>query len=50
MAGIHTYLALLNPDPARNDALAVLDVDPASPGYGAQIARVNALYAGQHAQ
>jgi selenium-binding protein 1 len=34
------YVALLNPDPAGNDALAVLDVDPASQGYGAQIGRV----------
>jgi len=35
------YVALLNPDPTRNDALAVLDIDPASPGYGAQTARVD---------
>ena len=35
------YVALLNPDPTGNDALAVLDVDPASPGYGAQIARID---------
>jgi selenium-binding protein 1 len=28
------YVALLNPDPSANDALAVLDVDPASPRYG----------------
>jgi selenium-binding protein 1 len=35
------YVALLNPDPAGNDALAVVDVDPTSPGYGAQIARVD---------
>jgi selenium-binding protein 1 len=34
------YVALLNPNPAGSDALAVLDVDPASPGYSAQIARV----------
>ena len=34
------YVALLNPDPAGRDAFAVLDVDPASPGYGAQIARI----------
>src|SRR5262245_30093853 len=32
------YVALLNPDPAANDALAVLDVDPGSPGCGAQLA------------
>jgi methanethiol oxidase len=35
------YVALLNPDLAGSDALAVLDLDPASPGYGAQIARVD---------
>src|ERR671922_2285034 len=40
------YVALLNPDPAANDALAVLDVNPASPGYGAQIARVDMPNAG----
>jgi selenium-binding protein 1 len=40
------YVALLNPDPAARDALAVLDVDPASPGYGAQIARVDMPGAG----
>ena len=28
------YVALLNPDPTASDALAVLDVDPASAGYG----------------
>jgi selenium-binding protein 1 len=35
------YVALLNPDPTASDALAVLDVDPASPGYGAQVARAD---------
>ena len=40
------YVALLNPDATANDALAVLDVDPASPGYGAQIARVDMPLAG----
>ena len=40
------YVALLNPDPTASDALAVLDVDPASPGYGAQIARVDMPGAG----
>jgi selenium-binding protein 1 len=35
------YVALLNPDPTGHDALAVLDVDPASPGHGAQVARVD---------
>ena len=34
------YVALLNPDPAGADGLAVLDVNPASDGYGAQIGRV----------
>ena len=40
------YVALLNPDPTAVDALAVLDVDPTSPGYGAQIARVDMPGAG----
>jgi methanethiol oxidase len=40
------YVALLNSNPSGSDALAVLDVDPASPGYGAQIARVNMPGAG----
>jgi methanethiol oxidase len=35
------YVALLNPDPGARDALAVLDVDPLSPAYGAQIGRVD---------
>ena len=35
------YVALLNPDADASDALAVLDVDPSSPSYGAQIARVD---------
>ena len=35
------YVTLLNPDPNGHDALAVLDVAPASPGYGAQLARVD---------
>ena len=34
------------PTRAASDALAVLDVDPASPGYGAQIARVDMPGAG----
>src|SRR5262249_47892469 len=42
------YVALLNPDPAAPDALAVLDVNPDSPGYGAQIARVDMPQAGRH--
>jgi selenium-binding protein 1 len=40
------YVALLNPDPGGTDALAVLDVNPASPGYGAQIERVEMPNAG----
>ena len=40
------YVALLNPDPTASDALAVLDVDPASPGYGAETARVEMPGAG----
>ncbi len=34
------YVALLNPDPTANDAMAVLDLDPTSPRYGNQIASV----------
>jgi methanethiol oxidase len=34
------YVALLNPDPKGHDALSVLDVNPSSPAYGAQIAQV----------
>jgi selenium-binding protein 1 len=34
------YVALLNPDPKGHDALGVLDVDPSSAAYGAQIAQV----------
>jgi selenium-binding protein 1 len=34
------YVALLNPDPKGHDALGVLDVDPSSTAYGAQIAQV----------
>jgi selenium-binding protein 1 len=40
------YVALLNPDPTANDAVAVLDVDPASRGYGAETARVDMPQAG----
>ena len=40
------YVALLNPDPAGKDALAVVDVDPTSPGYGAQVARLDMMAAG----
>ena len=35
------YVALLNPDPTASDALAVLDLDPASPRYGTPISRVD---------
>jgi methanethiol oxidase len=34
------YVALLNPDPEACDAMAVLDLDPESPRYGAPIERV----------
>jgi selenium-binding protein 1 len=34
------YVALLNPNPQGHDALAVVDVDPASLAYGAVVARV----------
>ncbi len=34
------YVALLNPDPEAADAVAVLDLDPESPRYGAPIERV----------
>jgi selenium-binding protein 1 len=40
------YVALLNPDPSGKDALAVLDVNPSSPGYGAQLSRVDMPHAG----
>ena len=40
------YVALLNPDPAGRDALVGLDVNPASPGYGAQTARIDMPHAG----
>jgi selenium-binding protein 1 len=39
------YVALLNPDQNGRDALAVVDVNPTSPAYGAQIARVEMPYA-----
>jgi selenium-binding protein 1 len=34
------YVALLNPDPTASDAMAVLDLDPASPRYGTEMGRV----------
>jgi methanethiol oxidase len=39
------YVALLNPDENGRDALAVVDVNPSSPAYGAQIGRVEMPYA-----
>ena len=39
------YVAQLNLDPNGRDALAVVDVNPASAAYGAQIARVEMPYA-----
>ena len=35
------YVAMLNPDPQKPDALAVVDVDPASRSYGQLISQVN---------
>jgi selenium-binding protein 1 len=35
------YVALLNPNPNANDAIAVIDVDPGSTAFGAVIGRVN---------
>src|SRR5262245_7451911 len=35
------YVAMLNPDPEKRDALAVVDVDPASPSFGQLISQVN---------
>src|SRR5262245_7742699 len=40
------YVALLNPDPGASDALAVLDVNSSSPGYGAQVGRLDMPHAG----
>src|SRR4030095_10313860 len=40
------YVALVNPDPAAKDALAVLDVALASAADGAQTARVDIPHAG----
>jgi selenium-binding protein 1 len=40
------YVALLNPDPAASDALAVIDLDPHSRRYGAAIGRVDMPFAG----
>src|SRR5688572_570529 len=39
------YVALLNPNPDGRDALTVVDVNPSSPAYGAQIARVEMPHA-----
>src|SRR5215470_6547485 len=35
------YVALLNPDPNGHDAVAVVDVDPASHAYGALVSRLD---------
>ena len=35
------YVAMLNPDPQKPDALAVVDVDPASRSFGQLISQVN---------
>jgi len=35
------YVAMLNPDTTRNDAMTVVDVDPTSSAYGAVIGRVD---------
>ncbi|WP_066340118.1 selenium-binding protein SBP56-related protein [Azohydromonas lata] len=40
------YTALLSPDASRPDAIAVVDVDPQSPGYGSLIYRLDMPYQG----
>jgi methanethiol oxidase len=35
------YVALVNPDGTRPDAMGVVDVDPESPGYGRMVSRVD---------
>ena len=35
------YVALLNPNPHANDAIAVIDVDPGSRAFGAVVGRVD---------
>ena len=40
------YTALLSPDASRPDAIAVVDVDPQSPGYGSVIHRLDMPYKG----
>ncbi|HMQ30838.1 MAG TPA: selenium-binding family protein [Chloroflexaceae bacterium] len=40
------YVAVIDPTFQRPDAIAVLDVDPASPGYGKEISRLELPYAG----
>jgi selenium-binding protein 1 len=40
------YVAVIDPTFQRPDALAVLDVDPASPTYGREISRMELPYAG----
>ena len=40
------YTALLSPDASRPDALAVVDVDPASKTYGTVLHRLDMLHTG----
>jgi selenium-binding protein 1 len=40
------YVAVIDPTAQRPDALAVLDVDPASPTYGREVSRLELPYAG----
>ena len=40
------YTALLSPDASHPDALAVVDVDPASPRYGQVLHRLDMPYKG----
>src|SRR5262245_15262380 len=40
------YVAMLNPDPTKTDALTVVDLDPASGSYGRVINQVNMPEAG----
>lgn len=40
------YVAVIDPTCQRPDALAVLDVDPASPGYGKEISRLELPHTG----
>jgi selenium-binding protein 1 len=40
------YVAMMNPDPSVPDALAVVDLDPASPTYGRIANRIEMPFAG----